>query len=124
MSQAELFSNYQNDYLILPRSLNRSGFALEEIRRAGTIRFYIARNPKNYEQVRGYIFAKIRIKKETRLPNGIVTPRREIFPSPSKFGTDAWYYLAESYKIAMKDYWELIEKMKTSSSSPRPKKAA
>ena len=47
------------------------------------------------------------------LPNGNKIPPREIFPSPSEFGFNGWYYMSnpESKKMAYEQYQELIHKL-------------
>ena len=47
------------------------------------------------------------------MPDGNKIPPREIFPSPSEFGFNGWYYMSnpESKKMAYKQYHKLIHKL-------------
>tara|TARA_B100000989_G_scaffold280670_1_gene244274 strand:- start:583 stop:837 length:255 start_codon:yes stop_codon:yes gene_type:complete len=49
---------FPEKYLVLPKKLKRSDFTLEQIDRVGNVALYIARNPKDYEQIKGYILTK------------------------------------------------------------------
>ena len=122
MKQSKLSAGTESEYHILSKSLNRSGFTLEQIDRTGNVAFYVARNPKDYEQIKGYILIKIRIKTTTRLPSGTITPKREIFPAPSKFGEDGWFYMPESFLTANRHYNDLVKKMNQGSSLRRKSK--
>ena len=44
------------------------------------------------DKVTGYVVARIRTVNRKIMPNGKEVPPREIFPSPSEFGFNGWFY--------------------------------
>ena len=53
---------------------------------------------------------RIRNKKTSKLPNGVVLPHREVFPSPSEFGKTGWFYMKKSKALANAHFDDLVEK--------------
>jgi len=109
----------------LDASFKRAGNLIKLIQRTGHIALYEARNPNDCELLRGYIVARIRNKKITTLKGGKVLCAREIFPPPSKFGKDGWFYMPTSLTAANAHFEELVAKEGGNSSyGQKSKKAA
>ena len=85
----------------------KQGFDYSLIKRDGKIAWYEARYLNGSELV-GYVVIKIRTKKETKLPNGEITPFREVFPSPSEFGKRGWFYMSPNRSASESHYRELV----------------
>jgi hypothetical protein len=112
-------------YKPLATSFKRAGSLIKLIQRTANIALYEARNPKDCELLRGYIVAKIRNKKATTLKGGKVLCAREIFPAPSKFGKDGWFYMPTSLSAANAHFEELLANEGGNSySGSKSKKAA
>lgn len=100
-------------YKILEHSFRRTGWNYSLIERNGMAAIYEQRAPAKPDKISGYVVARIRRVKGKRMPDGNKIPPREIFPSPSEFGFNGWYYMSnpESKKMAYKQYHKLIHKL-------------
>ena len=85
-------------YAPLPTQILRSGWWYEQLKREGNLGIYEQYDPNNREKVTGYVVAKIRTQGEKLLPSGTILPPQEVFPPPSKFGTDGFFYMPKSAK--------------------------
>ena len=97
-------------YKILPAQIKRGSYQYHLIERIGLIGLYEQRVVKNSKNISGYVVARIRKEKSKKLPNGVVLPHREKFPSPSEFGRAGWFYMKKSWALAYAHFHELVEK--------------
>lgn len=99
-----------NAYETLPsfKQHKRQGFDYSLIKRDGRIAWYEARYLNGSELV-GYVVVKIRVRKGTMLPSGLLTSCREVFPAPSEFGKFGWFYMPKSRSASKSHYKELVE---------------
>ena len=95
-------------YKILPAQIKRGSYHYHLIERIGMIAIYEQRSPKNPDRACGYAVVRIRRKKPTKLPNGVILPYREIFPSPSDFGRYGWFYMKKSKEMALDHFHDLV----------------
>jgi hypothetical protein len=79
----------------LPKEFRRQGWWYRELQRQGNIRLYLQSSGPDFAKATGYVVAKIRRKKEGRLPRGEISPAQEVFPSAYKFGADGFFYTAK-----------------------------
>ncbi len=79
----------------LPQEFRRQGWWYRELKRQGHIRLYLQSSGPDFAKATGYVVAKIRRKKEGRLPRGEISPAQEVFPSAYKFGADGFFYMAK-----------------------------
>ena len=100
-------------YKLLDHSFRRSGWNYSLLERNGMAAIYEQREPAKPDKISGYVVARIRRIKGKTLPDGNKIPPREIFPSPSEFGFNGWYYMSnpESKKMAYEQYHKLIHKL-------------
>jgi hypothetical protein len=100
----------QNTYEKLPELVKhkKQGFDYSLIEREGRIAWYEARYLNGSELV-GYVVVKIRVRKGTMLPSGLLTSCREVFPAPSEFGKFGWFYMPKSRSASKSHYKELVE---------------
>jgi hypothetical protein len=97
-------------YKILPAQIKRGSYQYHLIERIGLIGLYRQRVIKNPKNISGYVVARIRKEKSKKLPNGVILPHREKFPSPSEFGKWGFFYMKRSKLLAFAHFDELIEK--------------
>ena len=93
----------------LPSRFKRSGWWYEEVKRSGDVRFYNQFSDANHSRLSGYVVAVIRIKPRWETPSGKILNNSEIFPSPTRFGIDGFYYMAndKSFNLANKEFLKL-----------------
>ena len=97
-------------YQILPPLIKRGVNSYKLIDRKGMIAFYEQCRSREPNLVTGFVVARLRHEKPTRLPNGKLLPYRERFPSPSTFGRYGWFYMAKSRDMAHAHYQDLVKK--------------
>lgn len=89
----------------------KQGFEYQLIKRIGNIAWYEARYLGGSE-LKGYVVAKIRVRKGGKLPSGRVLPDYEEFPPESAFGIRADFYMPKSKAIAQKRFRKLVAEAK------------
>ena len=106
----------------LPSRFKRSGWWYEEVKRSGDVRFYNQFSDANHSRLSGYVVAVIRIKPSWKTPSGKILNNSEIFPSPTRFGIDGFYYMAndKSFNLANKEFLKLRAKRCDSSEPTAP----
>ena len=52
---------------------------------------------------------RIRIAKPQKLPNGVMAPWRESYPSTGEFGTRGWYFMREQKEAAETKFAALVQ---------------
>lgn len=82
----------------LPEHTFKFGYALKLINRTAKHAFFECYQHSN---LHGYIVCKIRI-----LPAWKGYPKREAIPSKSRGGSEVWFYMKESKKMALEHYQE------------------
>lgn len=97
-------------YQILSPLIKRGVYSYKLIDRKGMIAFYEQYRSKQLNLITGFVVARIRHGKATKLPNGNLLPYRELFPAPSTFGRYGWFYMPESRHLAHAHYQDLIKK--------------
>jgi hypothetical protein len=105
----------------LPSRFKRSGWWYEEVKRSGDVRFYNQFSDANHSRLSGYVVAIIRVQPRRKVPSGKILDSSEGFPSPSRFGIDGFFYMAndKSFNLANKEFLELRAK-RWDSSEPLP----
>ena len=53
---------------------------------------------------------RITKQKPSKLPNGVMLPHREKFPSPREFGKTGWFYMKKSRALAFAHFRRLVGK--------------
>ena len=99
-----------SNYKILPPVIKRGTYHYHLIQRIGMIAIYEQRRCKTPDRGCGSVVVRIRNKKPSKLPNGVVLPHREVFPSSSEFGKTGWFYMKKSKVLAYAHFDELVEK--------------
>ena len=99
-----------NKYKILPPKIKRGKFIYHLIKREEMVALYDQRKNRKPDRVCGYVVARIRKKKKTKLPNGVLQPNKEKFPSESEFGKNGWFYMEQSFQLASSHFNELVER--------------
>ena len=99
-----------SNYKILPPIIKRGPYLYYLIQRIGMIAIYEQRRPRTPDRACGYAVVRIRNKKSYKLPNGVMLPHREVFPSRSEFGRNGWFYMKKSRAFAYAHFHELVEK--------------
>jgi hypothetical protein len=92
----------------LPTIFSRSGWSNRLLKREGEIALYEQTHPKVPDKPTGYVVVIIRERKARTLPNGTRLPLAEVFPSPGRFGKDGWYYMKNSFHLALRKYDHLL----------------
>ena len=100
-------------YKLLDHSFRRAKWHYRLLERNGMAAIYEQRASAKPDKISGYAVARIRRVEGKTMPNGNKIPPREIFPSPSEFGFNGWYYMSnpESKKMAYEQYHKLIHKL-------------
>ena len=98
------------NYKILPPIIKRGSYQYYLMQRIGMIAIYEQRRPKTPDRGCGYAVVRIRNKKSYKLPNGVMLPHREVFPSRSEFGKTGWFFMKKSRALAFAHFHELVEK--------------
>ena len=106
----------------LPSRFKRSGWWYEEVKRSGDVRFYNQFSDASHSRLSGYVVAIIRVQPRRKVPSGKILDSSEGFPSPSRFGIDGFFYMAndKSFNLANKEFLELRAKRWDSSEPPAP----
>lgn len=99
-----------SNYRILSPIIKRGSYNYYLLQRIGMIAIYEQRRLKTPDRGCGYVVVRIRNKKTSKLPNGVVLPHREVFPSPSEFGKTGWFYMKKSKALANAHFDDLVEK--------------
>jgi len=99
-----------SNYKILPPIIKRGTYHYYLIHRIGMIAIYEQRRPRTPDRGCGYAVIRIRNQKPSKLPNGVILPHREVFPSPSEFGKTGWFFMKKSRALAFIHFHELVEK--------------
>jgi hypothetical protein len=99
-----------SNYKILPPIIKRGSYHYYLMHRIGMIAIYEQRRPKTPDRACGYAVVRIRNQKPSKLPNGVILPHREVFPSPSEFGKTGWFYMKKSRAFAYAHFYELVGK--------------
>lgn len=99
-----------SNYKILPPIIKRGSYNYYLVERLGMIAIYDQRRPKTPDKVCGYAVVRIRKQKSSKLPNGVILPHREKFPSPSDFGRTGWFYIKKDRAYAYAHFHELVKK--------------
>jgi hypothetical protein len=99
-----------SNYKILPPIIKRGPYLYYLIQRIGMIAIYEQRRPRTSDRACGYAVVRIRNKKSYKLPNGVMLPHREVFPSRSEFGRTGWFYMKKSRAFAYSHFHELVKK--------------
>ena len=106
----------------LPSRFKRSDWWYEEVKRSGDVRFYNQFSDANHSRLSGYVIAIIRIKPRWETRSGKILNSSEIFPSPTRFGIDGFFYMAndKSFNLANKEFLKLRAKRCDSLEPPAP----
>lgn len=102
------FHNYDSPFIPGSR-FRRSGWNYQCEVRNGDVTLCRQFSDTRYEKESGFVVCIIRIKKRRVLPTGKVLGQGEVFPSPSRFGKDGFFFMLKpnGYSLALNKMKEL-----------------
>jgi len=98
------------DSIFRPGSrFRRSGWNYQCELRNGDVTLCRQFSDTRYEKESGFVVCIIRIKKSRVLPSGKVLSQGEVFPSPSRFGKDGFFFMLKpnGFSLALNKMKEL-----------------
>lgn len=84
----------------LPHEFKRNGHVYTQVERNDRAAIYSVSGA-------GFEVIRIRIGKETTLPNGKVAPLRELYPNDEQFGRHGWYFMPQEMDKMRQKFQEI-----------------
>ena len=116
-------SGGEKKYKRLPSEFKWGGWWYREIMRVSDVGLYEQFGSGSFKTRTGFAVVVLRKKTSTVLPSGQSHPTREVFPAPSRFGYDGFFFMPKGRgrQRAETKFRELVEKRGPGVRTPRPK---
>ncbi len=119
-------SEGEKKYKRLSSEFKWGGWWYREIMRVSDVGLYEQFGNGNFQTCMGFAVVILRKKPTTVLPRGQSYPAREVFPAPSRFGYDGFFFMprGRGRQRAETKFRELVAKRRPGGRTPRPKPQA